>query len=70
MTNENAVPKLLVSKSEAAEALSVSVRSVENYLRAKLLPHKKIGKRTLIPFAALEAFARADHPSPVGTSRQ
>jgi excisionase family DNA binding protein len=53
--------KLLVSKREAASALSVSVRTVENLIRRKELLARKIGRRTLIPLSALESFARRDH---------
>lgn len=56
--------KILVSKREAAAALSVSVRTIENLIYvAKELPARKIGRRTLIPYASLMAFARRDHPT-------
>lgn len=57
--------KLLVTKREAASALSVSIRTIENFIRRKELAARKIGRRTLIPLASLEAFARRDHASPV-----
>jgi len=57
--------RLLVTKREAASALSVSIRTVENFIRRKELAARKIGRRTLIPLASLEAFARRDHASPV-----
>lgn len=56
--------KLLVTKREAASALSVSIRTIENFIRRKDLAARKIGRRTLIPLASLEAFARRDHASP------
>jgi excisionase family DNA binding protein len=56
--------KLLFTKKEAAAALSVSVRTLENYIRLKELVSRKIGKRRLIPRASLEQFARRDHESP------
>ena len=55
--------KLLVSKRDAALALSVCVRTIENLIQAKELPARKIGRRTLIPARALEDFARRDHPT-------
>jgi excisionase family DNA binding protein len=57
--------KLLVTKREAASALSVSIRTIENFIRRKELVVRKLGRRTLIPLAALEAFARRDHESPL-----
>lgn len=64
MNNEQGTRKLLVTKREAAFALSVSVRTVENFIRRKALVARKIGRRTLIPLRSLEAFARRDHDSP------
>jgi len=63
-TNQETTVKLLLTKRESASALSVSVRTIENYIRLKELPARKIGRRTLIPYSALEAFARRDHASP------
>ena len=57
--------KLAVSVREAAAMLSVSPRSVQNYISAKTLQARKIGRRTVIPVRALEAFLRSDHASPV-----
>jgi len=66
--------KLAVSTREAAQMLSVSPRTIQNYITAKLLPARKLGRRTLIPVKALEAFLRTDHASPVrpaeGEARQ
>ena len=62
MLNEKIpVPKLLVSKREAAAALGCSVRLVEIFLAQKELPMRKLGKRTLIPWGSVQAFARRDH---------
>lgn len=54
---------LLVSKRDAAALLGVCVRSVDNYIAAKELPCRRLGKRVLIPYNALVAFARRDHDS-------
>jgi hypothetical protein len=62
------VPKLAVGIREAATMLSISPRSVQNYVRAKLLPARKIGRRTVISVRALEAFLRTDHASPTQRS--
>ena len=53
--------KLLLSKKECATALSVSVLTIENLIARKELAIRRIGSRTLIPIAALEAFVRRDH---------
>ena len=50
--------KILLSRHDAAKALSVSVRSVDYMISRGELPARKWGKRTLIPRAALERFAR------------
>jgi hypothetical protein len=56
--------KLAVGIREAATMLSISPRSIQNYVAAKLLPARKIGRRTVISVRALEAFLRSDQPSP------
>jgi len=56
--------KLAVSIREAATMLGISPRSVQNYIRLKVLPARKIGRRTVITVRALEAFLRVDHDSP------
>jgi len=52
---------LLVSKRDAAALLGVCLRSIDNYIAAKELPCRRLGKRVLIPYASLVAFARRDH---------
>jgi excisionase family DNA binding protein len=54
------VERLLLSKKESAHALSLSLRTIDNLLATKQLPCRKIGRRTLIPAAAVRKFARAD----------
>jgi len=49
---------ILVSKKQAAEALSVSLRTIENLIAQKRLAVTRIGKRVLIPRRALEQLAR------------
>jgi excisionase family DNA binding protein len=56
--------KLAVNTREAAQMLSVSPRTIQNYIAAKILPVRKIGRRTVIPVRALELFLRSDHASP------
>lgn len=62
---EEKTPKLAVDTREAARLLSVSPRTIQNYINAKLLPARKIGRRTVIPVCVLEAFLRTDHASPL-----
>lgn len=56
---------LLVSKRDAAVALSLSVRTIENLIAAKKLPARKIGRRTLIPYSALRGLASRDTDIPI-----
>ncbi len=51
---------VLISQKEAAGMLGVSVRTVQNLITAKELPSRKIGRRRLIPYSALQALARRD----------
>lgn len=54
--------KLLVSKREAAQMLSISLRTLDNLLRFnKELASRKIGSRRMIVFSSLLAFVRRDH---------
>jgi excisionase family DNA binding protein len=64
-TSQEKQIRLLITKREAASALSVSIRTIENFIRRKELAARKIGRRTLIPLASLESFARRDHASPL-----
>lgn len=54
--------KLLVSRGEAAQLLSISERGVDYLIAARRLPTKRIGGRVLIPVAELRKYARSDHP--------
>jgi excisionase family DNA binding protein len=60
---------ILMSKRDAARALSISLRTLDNLIASKELAVRRVGRRCLIPRTALEAFARRDHSTrPVGTS--
>jgi len=52
-----------VSKKDAAALLGVCLRTIDNLIAAKQLPCRRIGRRVLVPYAALVAFARRDHES-------
>jgi excisionase family DNA binding protein len=54
------IESLAVGIQRAAQMLDVSPRTIENYLRAKILPARKIGRRTVIPVSALRAFLNRD----------
>ena len=55
--------KLLVTKRDAAFALSVSVRTIENLIAAGELSSRRVGRRRLISVSALLRFGRNDHPT-------
>jgi excisionase family DNA binding protein len=61
--------KLAVNIREAAAMLSLSSRSIQNYIAARKIPARKVGKRTLILVRDLEEFLRKDQPSPLRTVR-
>jgi excisionase family DNA binding protein len=55
---------LAVSIADAARMASLSRRSIENYITAKILPSVRIGRRRLIRVKDLNRFLSADKPSP------
>jgi excisionase family DNA binding protein len=54
--------KLLVSREEAAQLLSISQRALDYLVASRRLPTRRIGGRVLIPMADLRKYARCDHP--------
>lgn len=54
--------KLLVSRDEAAQLLSISQRGLDYLIANRRLPTRRIGGRVLIPVADLRKYARSDHP--------
>jgi excisionase family DNA binding protein len=54
--------RLAVDVRTAADMLSVSPRTIGNYIAKKLLPARKLGRRRVIRMLDLEAFLRADQP--------
>jgi len=64
MSNFRGAERLAVDTKEAARMLSVSPRTIRNYIAVKLLLVRKIGRRTVIPVTELEAFLRTDHDPP------
>jgi hypothetical protein len=59
------VEKLLYSRREAAQALSLSIRSVDYLITTGRLASRRIGSKVLIPAGAIRRFAREDHPESV-----
>ncbi len=55
--------QLLFSKKEAAQLLSLSVRSVDYLLTNGELESRRVGRKVLIPKSALTRFVGSDHPT-------
>jgi excisionase family DNA binding protein len=54
--------KLLVSREEAAQMLSISQHGLDYLVASKRLSIRRIGGRVLIPTAELRKYACCDHP--------
>jgi excisionase family DNA binding protein len=54
--------KILVSREEAAQLLSISQRGLDYLVASRRLPSRRIGGRVLIAVAELRNYARCDHP--------
>ncbi len=61
---------ILVSVKQASELLNVCPRTIQNLVLAKRLQARKIGRRTLLSYRELLAFARCDHPTANSTDVQ
>jgi hypothetical protein len=59
---EQGVEKLLYSRRDTAEALCLSIRSVDYLITTGRLSTRRIGGKILIPATAVRRFAREDHP--------
>ena len=53
---------LAVGVPEAARRLGLSTRTVATLVARRELPSRKVGRRRIIPVAALEVFIRSDGP--------
>lgn len=60
------IEPLAVSPTQAALLLSLSKRKVQDLMSRGVIPFRKVGRRTLIPFSALKSFLRIDHPTAQG----
>jgi excisionase family DNA binding protein len=58
--------KLLISRVEAAQMLSISQRGLDYLISNRRLASRRIGGRVLIPMAALKKYAQVDHPEKIG----
>jgi excisionase family DNA binding protein len=54
--------KLLVSRHEAAQRLSISERALDYLVANKRISTRRIGSRVLIAVSELHRFIRQDHP--------
>jgi len=57
--------RLLVGRTEAAQLLSISKRSLDYLVANKHIAVRRIGARVLIPIADLKRYSRVDHPQRV-----
>lgn len=65
---DRSVEKLLYSRRDTAEALSLSIRSIDYLITTGRLPVRRVGGKILIPASAVRRFAREDHPDSVRSS--
>lgn len=54
--------KILVSREDAAEMLSISPRAIDYLVSTRQLDVRRIGARVLIPTSELKRFSRSNHP--------
>jgi excisionase family DNA binding protein len=54
---------LAVGVAEAGRRLGLSPRTIATLVSRRELPSRKVGRRRIIPVAALELFLRRDHPT-------
>lgn len=51
--------QILLSKRQAAHALSISLRTLDKLIASEQIPVRKIGRRVLVSRSAIERFAVA-----------
>jgi hypothetical protein len=61
-TTKQEIAKLLISKKQAAQATSLSVRSIEYAIARGDIESRVIGRRRLVVYRSLVHFAGRDHP--------
>jgi len=57
------IERLAYTKVEAAQALGLSLRTIDNLIAAKELTARRIGRRVVIPATGLQALIRCDRPT-------
>ena len=57
---DRSVEKLLYSRRDTAEALSLSIRSIDYLITTGRLTARRVGGKILIPASAVRRFARED----------
>lgn len=62
---DEGVQKLLYSRRDAAQALSLSVRSIDYLISTARLSMRRVGSKVMVPASDLRRFARSDHPERV-----
>jgi excisionase family DNA binding protein len=65
MKSDNNEDVLAVGVAEAARRLGLSPRTIATLVSRRELPSRKVGRRRIIPVAALELFLRRDHPTQI-----
>ena len=65
---DRSVEKLLYSRRDTAQALSLSIRSIDYLITSGRLPTRRVGGKILIPASAVRRFAKEDHPDSVRSS--
>lgn len=55
------IAPLLLTRTQCAAALGISLRKLDSLIAAKALPTRRIGTKRLIPYRAACHFARSDH---------
>jgi excisionase family DNA binding protein len=56
---------IAMTKQEAAQMLGVSLRTIDRLIALKELQVRRLGRRVLIPRAALESLMHRDHPTQI-----
>jgi len=56
--------KLAVNRFEAAQLLSISLRTLDSLVAGGELRGRRVGRRIVFPIEELRRFLRTDHPLP------
>jgi len=62
MKQKSATQRLLYSRAEAAQLLSISISTLDIAIFRGLITARKIGRKRLVPHAALVAFSQKNVP--------